>query len=128
MSSKHIYFYENIITEVLISMLKLRSSYASEFASIYKNKGALYTSWLYTSAFICNFKHFRYWRHQQCLSYELFEKSSVLFVLQLYSACRSLICICSRDSKTIYNRKLQWGNHSGFLRLKTATLHQHLSS
>lgn len=74
MSSKEIYFYENINTEPFISILKLRSSYASEPVIIYKNNQPLHLSRLYTPAFICNHKHFRSWRYQQCLDHELWEK------------------------------------------------------
>lgn len=130
MSSKEISFYENINIEPFISILKLTSSYASEPVIIYKNNEALHVSWLYTPDFICNHKRFRYWRYQQCLNYELFEKSAILFGLCLYSAYHSLIWICGLDSKTICQYIQQITLRKPLNSLETEdsrlTLHQHL--
>lgn len=57
---------------------------------------------LYTPDFICNHKHFGYWRHQQRLNCELSEKSAVLFGLWLHSAYPSLVGLDDLDSKTMY--------------------------
>lgn len=95
MSSKEVSFYENINTEPFSSILKFISSHASKPVIIYKNNEALRMSWLYTPDFICNLK-------QQCLNYELFEKSAILFCLWLNSAYHSLVWIYDLDPKTIY--------------------------
>lgn len=83
-------------------ILKLRSSYASQSVIIYKNSEVLYMSWLYTPNFICDHKHLVYCKYQQCLNYEIFEKSAFLFGPWLYSTYRNLIWINGLESKTIY--------------------------
>lgn len=103
MSFKEICFYETINTEPFISILKLRTSYASKPVIIYKNNEALHMLLLYTPDFIC-------WRYKQCLNSGIFGKKVLVYMVQCLPQPHQDLWLRLKDNihKANYNEKATW--------------------